>query len=445
MEQYELLWQKALGAIERSISRLAYTTFVEKLVPVDLDGTTIILQADTKVFATGTVRVADKILEAFKKSETGITDFTIYLADSQTPFYTSVHLPEENDDSLIDPKFTFDTLVEGDSNRFACAAARAVVEDPGNAYNPLFIYGASGLGKTHLLHAIANELKKKKPQLKIMYTTCERFTNDLIDLIRQGKSSQSAGGEIFRRRYRLVDVLLVDDVQFLSRKQSTQEEFFHTFNELYANNKQIILTADCHPKEIELLEERLVTRFQGGMTAEILEPTIEMKVAILQKKAEKDKKILPTDVAYFLANNSDGDVRSLEGLLNKVIFASLLKDQTITVELAKETLSLSKPVDDGNDALTADEVIDTVCNYFGVSKADVIGKKKNKELVEPRQICVYLMTELMNIPLVSIGQALGGRDHTTVIYARKKVAELVKTNPKTETQVNDLKNMLLKR
>lgn len=444
MENYELLWKKTLGCLEKSISRITYTTFIEKLVPVDLDGSTLILRADSKIFASGAVRIQNKIIDAFAKAETGITDFTLYLADSETPFFTSIKADDEQDASTVDPKYTFDTLVVGDSNRFAYAAAKAVVEDPGHAYNPLFIYGSSGLGKTHILHAIANEIKKNHPEMKVIYTTCERFTNDLIDVIRQGKSQQSSGSENFRKRYRSVDVLLVDDVQFLSRKQSTQEEFFHTFNELYGNNKQIILTADCHPKEIELLEERLVTRFQGGMTAQILEPTFEMKIAILQSKAEKSKYILPTDVAAFIAEHSDADVRSLEGLLNKVIFASLLKEEPITLSLAAEAIDLSKPSADAKE-LTSDEIISTVCSYFNVSKQDVIGKKKNKELVEPRQICVYLMTELMNIPLVSIGQALGGRDHTTVIYARNKIAELIKTNPKTETQVNDLKNMLLKK
>ena len=447
MENYELLWKNTLDCLEKSISPITLSTFIEKLEPVDLIGSTLILRAQSKIFATGTMRVANKIIKAFSDAKTGITDFTLYVGDSEVPFYTSCKKEDDETESPsgLDPKYTFESFVVGDNNRFAYAAAKAVSEDPGFSYNPLFIYGESGFGKTHLIQAVANEIKAQQPNLKVIYTTCEKFTNDLIDVIRQGKAYQSSVGDTFRKKYRTADVLIVDDVQFLSKKQSTQEEFFHTFNELYGNNKQIILTADCHPKEIELLEERLVTRFQGGMTAQILAPSIETKIAILQKKAEKRKYILPLDVATFLAENSDDDIRSLEGLLNKVIFASLLKEEPITLSLASEAINLAKPSEDTSDKITAEDIIKITCDFFGVSVADVIGKKKNKELVEPRQICVYLMTELMNIPLVSIGQALGGRDHTTVIYARNKVAELVKTNPKVATQVNDLKNLILKK
>ena len=444
MENFELLWKNTLGCLEKMISRITFTTFLEKLEPVDLDGSTLILRAESKIFASGAVRVQEKLLEAFAAANTGITDFTLYIAGSETPFFSSCKKEEDDNDLSIDAKYTFESFVVGESNRFAYAAAKAVAEDPGYSYNPLFIYGSSGFGKTHLMQAIANEIRKTKPNLKVVYTTCEKFTNELIEAILNGKY-RSGGSEKFRKRYRTADVLLVDDVQFLSKKQSTQEEFFHTFNELYGNNKQIILSADCHPKEIELLEERLVTRFQGGMTAQILAPSLETKIAILQKKAEKSKYILPLDVASFLAENSDDDVRSLEGLLNKVIFASLLKEEPITLTIAREAINLSRPDGSDNEKVTTDDIINATCNYFNVTKADLIGKKKNKELVEPRQICVYLMTELMNIPLVSIGQALGGRDHTTVIYARNKIADLVKCSRKTETQVNDIKNIILKK
>ncbi len=345
MENYELLWNNTLACLEKSISRITFSTFVEKLQPVDLDGSTLILRTESKIFASGTMRVSNKLIEAFAAAKTGITDFTLYVGNSETPFYTSLKAEDDAEVSNIEPKYTFDSFVVGESNRFAYAAAKAVSEDPGYSYNPLFIYGSSGLGKTHLVQAIANEIKSNKPNLKVMYATCEKFTNDLIDVIRQGKAYQSSAFDVFRKRYRSVDVLIVDDVQFLSKKQSTQEEFFHTFNELYGNNKQIILTADCHPKEIELLEERLVTRFQGGMTAQILAPSIETKIAILQKKAEKSKYILSLDVATFLAENSDDDIRSLEGLLNKVIFASLLKEEPITLSLASEAVNGAKPVE----------------------------------------------------------------------------------------------------
>ena len=278
----------------------------------------------------------------------------------------------------------------------------------------------------------------------MLYATCEKFTNDLISTIRQGKA-YSEGGMNFRNKYRNVDVLIIDDVQFLAKKQSTQEEFFHTFNELYSQNKQIVLSADCLPKEIEFLSDRLKTRFEGGLMAQVLPPDIETKIAILQKKAEMRKFILSLDVALFLAENSDNDVRSLEGMLNKVIFASMLHECPITIELAKEAISESVSTGGEKEALTSDSIIEAVCNFYKIQRSDLISKKKNKDIVEPRQICAYLMTELLSIPLVTIGQALGGRDHTTVIHARDKIVELMKENSRISTEVKDLKNLILKK
>ena len=445
MENYEILWKTALDELEKTVSHISFTTFIEKLVPIDLIGSTLVLKADSSIFANTAVRLSDKILNAFETANTGLTDFKIYVGNSSTPFYSAKTETEENV-SNIDPKFTFDNYVVGNSNRYAIAAAKAVVDAaPDKSYSPLFIYGASGLGKTHILQAIANAIKEKNPKLNVLYATCEKFTNDLINTIRQGKAYSSDSNERFRKRYRSVDVLLIDDVQFLARKQSTQEEFFHTFNEIDSHGKPIILSADCPPKDIELLAERLQTRFSGGLMAQIIEPDIETKIAILQRKAEAKKFILPLDVATFLAERGDHDVRSLEGLLNKVLFASKVMETPVTMDLAKEALNMTRPEGDKEEALTPNDVINTVCNFYKVSKSDLLGKKKNKELVEPRQICTYLITELLNIPLVSVGQAMGGKDHTTVIYTRDKIAELIKTNQKVATEVNDLKNLILKK
>ena len=249
----------------------------------------------------------------------------------------------------------------------------------------------------------------------------------------------------FRNKYRRVDVLIIDDVQFLAKKQSTQEEFFHTFNELYGQNKQIVLSADCHPKEIELLSERLKTRFEGGLMAQVLPPDVETKMAIVQKKAELRKYVISLDVALYLAEHSDNDVRSLEGMLNKVLFASMLRECPITVELAEEAISESVGATPREEAVSPDDIIDAVCGFYKIQRADLVGKRKIKELVEPRQICAYLMTEMLSIPLVSIGQALGGRDHTTVIHSRDKIAELIKVNTRISTEVKDLRNMILKK
>ena len=447
MENYEVLWKNALVEMEKTISRITFTTFIEKLTPIDIIGSTIVLKAESALFANTAVRMSDKINEAFIAANTGITDFKIYVGNSSTPFYSSDKGDEAAPSSTaIDPKFTFDNYVVGNSNRYVFAAAKAVAEAaPDKSYSPLFIYGASGLGKTHILHAIANYIKEANPKLNVLYATCEKFTNDLINTIRQGKAFSSDSNEKFRKRYRSVDVLLIDDVQFLARKQSTQEEFFHTFNEIDSQGKPIILSADCPPKDIELLTERLQTRFSGGLMAQVIEPDVETKIAILQRKAENKKFVLPLEVAEFLAEQGDHDVRSLEGLLNKVLFASQLMEMPITIDLAREALNMAKPTDEKEEVLTTTEIINAVCNFYKISKSDLIGKKKNKELVEPRQICTYLITELMNIPLVSVGQAMGGRDHTTVIYARDKIAELLKTNPQIATEVNDLKNLILKK
>ena len=445
MENYEILWKNTLEELKNTISQISFTTFIEKLSPIDLIGSTLVLKADTGLIANQVVRNSDKICGCFEKAGTGLTDFMIYVGNSSTPFYSSKTETEENV-STLDPRFTFDNYVVGNSNRYALAAAKAVVDAaPEKSYSPLFIYGASGLGKTHILHAIGNAIKAKNPKLNVLYATCEKFTNDLINTIRQGKAYSADSNEKFRRHYRSVDVLLIDDVQFLARKQSTQEEFFHTFNEIDSQGKPIILSADCPPKDIELLAERLQTRFSGGLMAQIIEPDLETKIAILQSKAEAKKFLLPLEVATFLAERGDHDVRSLEGLLNKVLFASKLLETPVTMELALEALNMSKPDGDKEETLTATDIINTVCNFYKIAKSDLLGKRKNKELVEPRQICTYLITQLLNIPLVSVGQAMGGKDYTTVIYTRDKIAELIKTDPRIATEVSDLKNLILKK
>lgn len=448
MENYELIWERALKHLKVSVSTIAYSTYIEQLKPVDLIGSKLILSTKSELFASEVARrLVDKIREALKLVGTGVTDIKLYVEGSTEDYLARkgvAPVQSDIDSTPINPKYTFDTFVVGSSNRYLYAAAKAVAENPADSYNPLFIYGGAGLGKTHIMHAIANYIKQNNPLKTVLYATCEKFTSDLITTIRQGKA-YSQEGMNFRNKYRNVDVLIIDDVQFLAKKQSTQEEFFHTFNELYSQNKQIVLSADCHPKEIELLSDRLKTRFECGLMAQVLPPDIETKIAILQKKAELRKYILSLDVALYLAEISDNDVRSLEGMLNKVIFASMLHEEPITLELAKEALNESAPSDGEKEVLTTDSIIDAVCNFYKIQRSDLLGKKKTKEVVEPRQICAYLMTELLSIPLVTIGQALGGRDHTTVIHARDKISELIKENTRVNTEIKDLKNMILKK
>ncbi len=448
MENYEIVWQRALAQLKVTVSTIAYSTYIEQLKPIDIVGTKLVLSTKSELFASEVAkRLLDKIRDALAATNTGVNDIKLYVEGRDADYLESKGIPQAQDEldyTPLNPKYTFDTFVVGSSNRYLYAAAKAVAENPSESYNPLFIYGGAGLGKTHIMHAIANHIKQNHPLKNVLYATCEKFTNDLISTIRQGKA-YAEGGMNFRNKYRNVDVLIIDDVQFLAKKQSTQEEFFHTFNELYSQNKQIVLSADCLPKEIEFLSDRLITRFEGGLMAQVLPPDIETKIAILQKKAEMRKYILSLDVALFLAENSDNDVRSLEGMLNKVIFASMLHECPITIDLAKEAINESVSTGGEKEALNSDSIIEAVCNFYKIQRSDLVSKKKNKEIVEPRQICAYLMTELLSIPLVTIGQSLGGRDHTTVIHARDKIAELMKENSRISTEVKDLKNLILKK
>ena len=446
MENYEILWNKAVEILEQKLSHITFATHIEKIKAVDLVGRKITLNVPSEINANAIAnRLLEKILQALDIAETGVNAIKLTVGDSDKDFLAG----ENSGDSILEEsmeiksKYTFDSFVVGGSNKFLFSAAKAVAEDPGRNYNPLFIYGSTGLGKTHIMHAIANHIKAENPKTNVLYATCEKFTNDLIAIIRSGKGSAS-GTQEFRNRYRNVDVLIIDDVQFLANKEATQEEFFHTFNAIYGQDKQIILSADCHPSQIATLSERLKTRFEGGLMAQVLPPEIETKIAILQRKAEEKKYILNTEVATYLAENSGSDVRSLEGLLNKVIFASLLHEEPITISLAMNALKQAVS-EENKEVMTTTNIINTVCSFYSVSKNDLLGKKRNKELVEPRQICIYLITELMNVPLMTIGQAMGGRDHTTVMHARDKIAELIQTNPRIATEVGDLKNLILKK
>ena len=275
--------------------------------------------------------------------------------------------------------------------------------------------------------------------MNVLYATCEQFTNQLIDSISRGKGT----GMDFRRKYRNVDVLLIDDVQFLAKKQGIQTEFFHTFNELVMQNKQIVLSSDRPPKEIEVLEDRLRTRFEGGLLADVQPPTLETRIAILRRKSEEKKCLVDLKVLSYIAEMDDGDIRSLIGKLTNVIFFSKLHERNITIDLVKDALKES--VGERKEEMQVEDIIDCVCKFYKVSKYDILSKKKNKEFVEPRQICMYIITDMMSsLPLGVVGQKMGGKDHATVIYSRDKVAEQLKTDSKLARDINDIKKMLLK-
>jgi len=446
MESFEILWNNALIDLQNKMSQASFSTFIASLTPVDLKENKLVLWSQTQLTAkTALDKFSVEIVNALDTASQGaVKEFEIVVGKNKETALKQAKTKQKEtvstfSGSPVNPLFTFDSFVVGGSNELIYAAAKAVAENPGESFNPLFIYGGTGLGKTHILMAIVNHLKLKNPSKNVLYTTCEQFTNQLIDAISRGKNN----GPEFRNTFRNVDILLIDDIQFLSGKQQTQSEFFHTFNELIMQNKQIVIASDRQPSEIEVLEERLRTRFEGGLLADVQKPDIETRIAILKKKAEEKKVVVDMKVLSFIAEKGDEDIRSLIGKLTKVIFASQLHEKPITIELVSDALKES--VSSDSEEISADDIIDRVCDFYKVKKSDILGKKKNKEFVEPRQICIYLITELMSLPLVAVGQKMGGRDHATVIYARDKVADHIKVNNKLATEVNDIKNMILKK
>ena len=440
--QLQYVWKQISERVENLISPVSYDSFIKPLEPIDITGRKIVLKASTDMAANVVMnKHADKLREAIQKCDLGVNDFRL-VVDGSKEFSMNI----ENDaieafqPSPLNKNFTFDSFVTGPGNKFVYAAAKAVAENPGDdTFNPLFIYGESGLGKTHLMQAIANDLAVKSPEKRVLYTTCENFLNEFIDSIAQRSGAQ------FRLHYRNVDVLMIDDVQFLKNKTQVQEEFFHTFNELKAQNKQIVLTSDRPPKEIPTLEERLRTRFEGGMIADIQPPTTETKIAILRRKALDRKCAVPDDVLAFLAQDSGHDVRTLEGRLTKVIFASKLHEEPITLELARRALSESVKESESQEELTPDTIINAVCSYFKQKREDLLGKSRQADLAKARQICAYLMCEMLSLPLVAVGERLGGRDHTTIMYARDKMEKLAKLNDKVAKEIDDIKSIVLKK
>ena len=444
-EQYEILWEQTfLPEIEKHVTSISFETHVKQLTPVDILGNKIILITPSRIFADAINNhpIGVKMREAFSECNTYINDFEIIVAQSKDEYVRQ--LDEEDRERInnqgmpINPKFTFDSFVVGSSNEFIFAAAKAVAENPGDAYNPLFIYGGTGLGKTHILMAIANYLKVHNPTLNVLYATCEQFTNQLVESISKGKALKT---EEFRRRYRNVDVLLIDDVQFLAQKQATQSEFFHTFNELVMQNKQIVLTCDRPPQEIEVLEDRLKTRFEGGLIGDVQPPDLETKIAILKRKAEEKKCVVNIKVLSYIAQMNINDIRTLIGKLTKVIFASKLHERPITIELVNEALKES--AGERQEELKADDIISCVCNFYKVSKADLLSKKKTKEVALARQVGMYLVLDMMSLPQLTVGEIFS-RDHATVIYARDKITEQMETDSRLATAVGDIKKMLLK-
>ena len=343
--------------------------------------------------------------------------------------------PEYSKTSL-NPKYTFDTFVVGNNNRFAHAAALAVAEAPASMYNPLFIYGGVGLGKTHLMQAIGNEILKRDSSKKVLYVTSEAFTNELVNAIKDANYKN----ELFRNKYRNIDILLIDDIQFFAGKNTAQEEFFHTFNTLHQNGKQIILSSDKPPRDIALLEDRLKSRFEWGLIADISMPDYEMRLAILRKKIQLEGILIDDDILSLIATRIDSNIRELEGVLNKILAYTSLTHSPITIEVVEKAINdvtLQK-----ENIISADYIQDVVSNYFKIDKRDMVSSKKSNDIAYPRQIAMYLCRTVGQMSFPRIGNDFGGRDHTTVMHAYKKIEKEIKENTNTKLIVESVKTII---
>jgi len=354
-----------------------------------------------------------------------------YVAASNVQTEAPSSKPKNESYNNLNPKYTFDTFVIGSNNNLAHAAALAVADSPAEVYNPLFIYGGVGLGKTHLMHSVAHYILENNPNAKVMYVTSEKFTNELIQSIRNKTTME------FRDKYRNIDVLLIDDIQFISGKESTQEEFFHTFNALHEAKKQIIISSDRPPKEIKTLEERLLSRFEWGIIADIQSPDYETRMAILNKKTEADGISLEPSILEYIATNVKSNIRELEGSLNKLIALSRLKKKEITMELAVEAIQDYVSAESGH-TVTPSYIVEIVADHFSLTPQEIYSKNRSNKIAYPRQIAMYMCRKYLNISLTDIGKAIGGKDHTTVMHALKRIEEDIEKNDASLQNILDV-------
>lgn len=452
--QNEQLWQMALGELELLISKANFTTWFKNTFISDVETNRIVVatpNAFTKAWLEK--KYQSQILQALKNTTNGVIEKIEFIVETNKQFVSKPKIdalsprtnlaaetqvePEKNklNEFGLNKKYTFETFVVGKGNELANAAAKAVANKPGSTYNPLFIYGGVGLGKTHLVQAIGNYVLANNPKAKILYVNSEKFTNDYIQSIKNGQTDR------FKNTYRQVDILLIDDIHFISGKEQTQEEFFHTFNALHQNNKQIVLSSDRPPKAIPDIEQRLISRFEWGMIADISSPDFETRVAILQAKSHEKGLNLDPEIIEYLAKNIQNNIRELEGALNRIIGQQQLNPSPITIESAKQLIdSLSTNANKGN--LTPKKIIKVVSEYFEITIDNIIGNCRRKEMVVPRQIIMYLMREEIKSSYPSIGQELGGRDHTTAIHACNKISMAINKDDKMKSDIVSLRQRL---
>lgn len=434
-------------ALINELPSITYTAFLSYLKFESMEGNHITFKVDYTYEKTQTeARYSKVILAALKFVTNRDLEFSIHALEnsSKSPEVISSqtvekdkNIEEEIDYSKysLNPKYTFDTFVVGNNNNLAHAAALAVADNPAKTYNPLFIYGGVGLGKTHLMQAIGNRILSNNRNMNVVYVTSENFTNQLIISIKDLKNDP------FRNKYRNADVLIIDDIQFIAKKERVQEEFFHTFNTLYENGKQIIISSDKQPKDIQFLEERLKSRFEWGLLADISNPDYETRVAILRKKAQDERIIIDNEILADIAAKIDSNIRELEGVFNKIVARASLTHIPITIELAENVINefISKK----EKVISSDFIQDVVAKYFSIDKKDLAGNKRSNDVARPRQIAMYLCREVANMTFPQIGIDFGNRDHSTVMHAYKKIEKDVKENTNTKLIVDSVKNIIL--
>lgn len=443
------IWPDILDEIAKNTSTISFDVWIKTLEIVDIKENVLVLSTPTKSSKSILQKKYKNIvIKAANKFYSAITDVEFIIKDAEeikeetddspsSPIYVDKNEPgsfESETSFSFNPKYTFDSFIVGGSNQFAAAAAKAVASEPSTNINPLFIYGGSGLGKTHLLHAIGNYIHEHNPKLNVLYVTTDKFVNDFM------MSLQKHTTDKFRETYSKADVFIIDDIQSIIKKTQTQEQFFNIFNDLHQKGKQIIITCDKQPKELNPLEERLRSRLEWGMLADIGVPDVETRIAILNKKAQMERYNVSREVIEYIADVATTNVREMEGFLSRTVFYSrILKEDVVTINSAREALKNIAKQDE--ETIDATKIVEIVCKFYGVKKEELLARKRTKNIAEARQIAMYLITEYLNIPLEAVGNIFG-KDHATVIYAKNKVAEDIKKYKKLEVQINDLKQMI---
>ena len=441
-KELEELLTKAKELLREETTPISYDTWLKNLEIQSMENGNVVLLSST-TFNRDTVdaRYHSLLVNTFNYLTNKECSVTILSKEEleNNPINGQANSIENNNpgyfNPTLNPKYTFDSFVVGNNNRFAHAAALAVAEAPATSYNPLFIYGGVGLGKTHLMHAIGNEILRNNKNANILYVTSEQFTNQLINAIKDSKNEQ------FRSKYRNIDVLLIDDIQFIAGKESVQEEFFHTFNTLHESGKQVIISSDRPPKDINLLEDRLKSRFEWGLIADISNADYETRLAILRKKAQLDNIIIDDEILANIANRIDTNIRELEGALNKLIARASLINSPITMEMAE--WAINEIVSSKDKVISSQFIQETVAKYFSIDPKDIAGAKRSADVVFPRQIAMYLCRTVPQLSLPQIGKDFGNRDHTTVMHACNKIEKEIKENKNTKLIVESVKNILL--